>query len=134
MCRPVVVSLHLALHPPRCLMLVPPPARLPPADAAVLLVLLPLVAAGGVPQVRATTRTKLAALQHRLGTAIRILVVEEDSDPDVVRSFRVSALPAFLLVRQGIELWRQPGLPEGDFVVEQLLRRASGPAAPATET
>lgn len=112
-------------------MLVSPPSHPPLADAAVLLVLLPRVAAGGAPPGRATTRIRLAGLQRRLGAAIHILVVEEDSDPDVVRSFRVPVLPAFLLVRQGIELWRQPGLPEGELIVEQLLRRVGGTAAPA---
>ncbi|RZK61605.1 MAG: thioredoxin [Hymenobacter sp.] len=102
-----------------------PLLHLPPADTAVLLVLLPRLAGGAAQQGRTTTRTQLDTLQRRLGTAMRILVVDETTDPDVVRSFRVPALPAFLLVRQGTELWRQPGLPEGERIVEQLLRRAS---------
>lgn len=113
-------------------MLVTPP-RLPPAPTAVLLVLLPLMAAGVAQQVRATTRTLLDALQRRLGTQVQVLVVEEESDPDVVRSFWAEPLPAFLLVRQGVELWRQPGLPEGEHLAEQLLHRlglAANPAAP----
>lgn len=112
-------------------MLVSPPPRLSPPDAAVLLVLLPLVAAGVAQPVRATTRGMLDQLQQRLGTAIQVLVVDEASDPDVVRSFRVPALPAFLLVRQGIELWRQPGLPEGETIVEQLLQRVGWPGSQA---
>lgn len=104
-------------------MLVSSPPRLPPADAAVLLVLLPLVVAGVAQQVQAATRVMLDKLQQRLGTAIQVLVVDEANDPDVVRSFRVPTLPAFLLVQQGIELWRQPGLPEGGAIVEQLLQR-----------
>lgn len=104
-------------------MRITPPPRLPPADAAVLLVLLPRVAAGVAPQVRVTTLTMLDALQRRLGTAIRVLVVDEQNDPDVVHSFHVPALPAFLLMQQGAELWRQPGLPEGELIIEQLLHR-----------
>ncbi|MGI4735713.1 MAG: hypothetical protein ACRYG7_11100 [Janthinobacterium lividum] len=114
-------------------MLIPPSPGVPPTGAAVLLVLLPLVATGIARQVRATTRAMLDGLQLRLGTTIQILVVEEENNPDVVRSFRVTGLPTFLLLRQGIELWRQPGLPEGEFIVEQLLRRlhlASGQATP----
>lgn len=100
-----------------------PPPGLPPADAAVLLVLLPLGATGVARQVRTTTRAMLDGLQRRLGTTIQVLAVEEENDPDVVRSFRVMGLPSFLLLQQGIELWRQPGLPEGEFIVEQLLHR-----------
>ena len=107
-------------------MLVAAPPHLPPADAAVLLVLLPL-AAGVAQPVPASTRTMLDKLQFRLGTVIRVLVVDEENDPDVVRSFRVAALPAFLLVRQGVELWRQTGLPEGELIAEQLLQRAGQP-------
>lgn len=112
--------------PPTLRMLVSASSHLPPANAAVLLVLLPL-AAGGAQQGRAGIRAMLDKLQHRLGTAIQILVVDEENDPDVVRSFRVPVLPAFLLVRQGIELWRQPGLPEGESIAEQLLQRVYRP-------
>lgn len=111
------------------------PPQLPPANATVLLVLLPLMAAGVARQVRASTRPMLEALQHRLGSRIQVLVVEEESDPDVVHSFRAAPLPAFLLVRQGIELWRQPGLPEGEQMAEQLLHRlrlADGLPPPGT--
>lgn len=100
--------------------ILPPPSP-PPAEAAVLLVLLPLAATGSARQGRATTRAMLEGLQHRLGTRVHVLVVEEENDPDVVRSFRVPNLPSFLLLRQGLELWRQPGLPEGESIVEQLL-------------
>lgn len=127
------LALKPSLLPYPTLMLVATPPRLPPAAVAVLLVLLPL-AAGVAQPGRAGTRAMLDKLQHRLGTAIQVLVVDEENDPDVVRSFRVPVLPAFLLVRQGIELWRQPGLPDGELIAEQLLqrvRRPSGQAAPS---
>jgi hypothetical protein len=37
-----------------------------------------------------------------------------------VRSFGQPALPACVLVRQGVELWRQPGLPTADAVAGLL--------------
>lgn len=106
------------------------PPRLPPADAAVLLVLLPQTMEGAQP-LRAGTQAMLARLQYRLGPAIQVLVVDEENDPDVVRSFRVPGLPAFLLVQRGIELWRQSGLPEGELIAEQLLQRVHRPGSPA---
>ncbi|NML63855.1 thioredoxin [Hymenobacter sp. RP-2-7] len=103
-----------------------------PPQAAVLLVLLPLVA-GGLRQQAWATATKLrTALQHRLGAAIQVLVVEEENDPVVVRSFRAASLPTFVLVRHGIELWRQAGLPEGEAIAEQLLRLAGSPPTPGS--
>lgn len=84
-----------------------------PPDAAVLLVLLPL-------GVGAAATVTLAALQQQLGTAVRVLAIEEATHPAVVRSFGPTALPACVLVRQGVELWRQPGLPNADAVAGLL--------------
>jgi hypothetical protein len=95
----------------------PPPS----ADAAMLLVLLPPV--GTAPQVRVATLAALAALQQKLGAAIRVLTVDEVSHPSVVRSFQATDLPCFVLMRQGVELWRQGGLPEGKTIVPLLLAR-----------
>ena len=105
----------------------PPPQY---ADAAMLLVLLPPV--GTAPQVRAATLAALAALQRELGAAIRVLTVDEVSHPVVVRSFYPTDLPCFVLMRQGVELWRQGGLPEGEVIVPQLLSML-GPAGVAVE-
>jgi hypothetical protein len=100
---------------------IPSPSSALAADAAVLLVLLPPV--GTAQPVRAATLAAIQALQQRLGSVIRVLSVDEDSHPAVVRSFQPADLPAFVLVRQGVELWRQQGLPEGEFIVPQLLAR-----------
>ena len=96
----------------------PPPS----ADAAMLLVLLPSV--GTAPQVRVAA---LATLQQELGAAIRVLTVDEVSHPSVVRSFQATDLPCFVLMRQGVELWRQGGLPEGEAIVPLLLARLYSP-------
>ena len=93
----------------------------PPADAAMLLVLLPPV--GTAPQVRVATLAALATLQRELGAAIRVLTVDEGSHPSVVHSFQATDLPCFVLVRQGIELLRQGGLPEGGAIVPMLLEK-----------
>ena len=90
-------------------------------DAAVLLVLLPPL--GSAPPVRAATLAALQVLQQQLGPVIRVLSVDDASHPAVVRSFHTADLPAFVLVRQGVELWRQQGLPEGELIVAQLLAR-----------
>lgn len=107
-----------------------PPIPLLPTEAAVLLVLLPLGAGGLLQQARATALR--VALQHRLGAAIQVLVVKEENDSAVVRSFRATSLPTFVLMRQGIELWRQAGLPEGEAIAKQLLRLAGSPPVPGS--
>lgn len=86
-----------------------------------LLVLLPPI--GTAPQVRAATLAALAALQWELGAAIRVLTVDEMSHPVVVHSFHVTDLPCFVLMQQGVELWRQGGLPEGEAIVPLLLSK-----------
>ena len=88
-----------------------------------LLVLLPPV--GTAPQVRVATLAALTALQGELGTAIRVLTVDEESHPSVVHSFQVTDLPCFVLVRQGVELLRERGLPEGEGIVPLLLNKLS---------
>ena len=95
-----------------------------------LLVLLPPV--GTAPQVRAATLAGLAALQRELGTAIRVLTVDEVSHPVVVRSFHATDLPCFVLVQQGVELLRQGGLPEGAALAPLLLSKL-GPVGLAAE-
>ena len=95
-----------------------------------LLVLLPPV--GTAPQVRAATLAALAALQREVGPAIRVLTVDELSHPSVVHSFHATDLPCFVLMRQGVELWRHGGLPEGEGIVLLLLSKL-GPAGVAFE-
>lgn len=98
------------------------PSALPP-DTAVLLVLLPLELGS---ELMGETRTaaSLRTLQGRLGTAIRVLKIDEASHPAVVRSFGPPQLPACVLVRQGVELWRLQGLPEDESIVSALLEVA----------
>lgn len=55
-----------------------------------------------------------------------MLAIDEASHPAVVRSVGAPTLPASVLVRQGVELWRQPGLPDAAAVVGLL--RAAPPA------
>lgn len=84
-----------------------------------LLVLLPPAVAGQAP---ALSLGALRALQARLGPTVRVLRVDEASHPTVVHSFsgQPAALPACVLVRQGVELWRQPGLPQADAIEARL--------------
>ena len=99
----------------------PTPSPAVAAEPAVLLILLP--PAGTAKPVRAATLAAIQVLQQRLGSVIRVLSVDQDNHPTVVHSFQPADLPAFVLVRQGVELWSQRGLPEDEFIVPQLLAR-----------
>jgi len=94
------------------------------AEPAVLLILLP--PAGTAKPVRAATLAAIQVLQQRLGSVIRVLSVDQENHPTVVHSFQPVDLPAFVLMRQGEELWSQRGLPEDEFIVPQLLARLAG--------
>ena len=91
---------------------------------AVLLVLLPPNTCPHA-SVGPGVRVALRILQDQLGDSIRVLTIDEGSHPAVVRSFGLAELPACVLVRQGVELWRQQGLPEEDGLVSVLLRKIS---------
>ena len=97
-----------------------------PAHAAMLLVLLPAVGPG-IEQETQPTRTAtnllLKGLQLQLGAAVRVLKVDEASHPAVVHAFDGRSVPAFVLLRDGEELFRQQGLPEGAALVALLLSK-----------
>jgi hypothetical protein len=97
-----------------------------PPHVAMLLVLLPPVGPAAGQQllaVRTTTLLLLNTLQQQVGAAIRVLRVDEASHPAVVHSFDGRGLPAFVLIRDGVELWRQQGLPEGERMAAKLLSK-----------
>ena len=62
------------------------------------------------------------SVQAQLGSLVRVLRIDETDYPDVVQSFAITQMPAFVLVRRGIELWRQQGLADETMLVE-LIRR-----------
>ena len=98
-------------------------SRVPTAsDTAVLLVLLPL------PAGQATSAPTLRHLQQRLGSAVRVLTIDEATHPAVVRSFGMPELPACVLMRQGVELWRQQGLPSPEALLATLQAAQLGPS------
>jgi thioredoxin-like negative regulator of GroEL len=105
-----------------------PSAVLPllPAHPAMLLVILPTVGPGNqqeTPLSREATVLLLKSLQLELGTAIRVLKVDEASHPAVVRAFNSRGVPAFVLLRDGAELYRQQGLPVGVSMAALLLSK-----------
>lgn len=79
------------------------------AHSAVLLIFF-MPSEGANRQQRALLTALADSLQKRLGSLLRILRIDETNHPDVVQSFAITQTPAFVLVRQGIELWRQQGL------------------------
>lgn len=96
------------------------PAAAPSAPpVAVLLVLLPPPVAG--PALPAECAALLADLRRQVGPVVRVLTIDEASHPAVVRSFGAPQLPACVLMHQGVELWRQPGLPRAEHLLAALL-------------
>ncbi|WP_210116041.1 hypothetical protein [Hymenobacter wooponensis] len=90
-------------------------------EAAVLLVLLPQLAHDAALAVPAVSAADLAALQRQLGSGVQVLTVDQAANPAVVRSFAPLHLPACVLVYQGVELWRQEGLPSAEDVMPLVL-------------
>lgn len=100
------------------------PAQVSPVTA-VLLVMLPPLAGSNAAQIPAYSATDLAGLQRRLGAAVRVLKIDEDTYPAVVRSFTPAQLPTCVLVHQGVELWRQQGIFQADEVVNTVLAKVA---------
>ena len=107
-----------------------------PAHAAMLLVLLPTVGPDSKQETlleRNATNELLNKLQVWLGSAIRVLKVDEGSHPGVVRAFDGRGVPAFVLLRGGEELWRQQGLPQGEPMAALLLSKLESTVPLAAE-
>ena len=93
-------------------------------ETAVLLVLLP-PADAATPRIVAL----LADLQRQLGTAIKVLRLDEATYPAAVHSFDGRGLPAFVLMHHGVELWHQLGLPDGPGLAALLLSKIGPPGS-----
>ncbi|MCY7359420.1 MAG: thioredoxin [Rudanella sp.] len=61
---------------------------------------------------RATLTALAQSLQKHLGSQVRVLRIDEATHPEVVQSFGIVQTPAFVLVRQGVEIWWQEGIPD----------------------
>ncbi len=81
-----------------------------PAHAAVLLCFMPAVTIRQKGGEYLTLNAVVNQLQKRLPASVRMLRIDELAHPEVVKSFNVSELPAFVLVRQGVEQWRREGV------------------------
>ncbi|AQG78917.1 thioredoxin domain-containing protein [Spirosoma montaniterrae] len=86
-----------------------------PAQTAVLLCFLP--AKPQPPAEGASLSVLTDRLQQQLPPSVRLLKVDEIRHADVVKSFNLSQLPAFVLVQQGVELGRREGTRSWDDVV-----------------
>lgn len=62
-----------------------------------------------------------SSLQKQFGSLLRVIQVDEANHPDVVQSFAITQTPAFVLVRRGIELWRQVGM-SGEAALVELIQ------------
>ncbi|RSK50009.1 thioredoxin [Hymenobacter rigui] len=98
------------------------PNPTPPA-AAMLLVMMPPAAARPGPAGPYFSATDQSRLQHLLGAGVQVLRIDEAEYPAVVRSFAPPRLPACVLLWQGMELWRQEGLPQPELVAPIIQAR-----------
>ncbi len=90
-----------------------------PARTVVLLLFMP--PARTAHSLRATLTALAQSLQDHLGSQVRVLRIDEATHPEVVQSFHITQTPAFVLVRQGVEIWRQQdGLLDGDTLVRMI--------------
>ena len=89
------------------------------ARSAVLLIFFMPLALDSHAQ-RASLTALANSLQTRLGNRVRVLRIDEANHPDVVRSFAITQPPTFVLIRRGVELWRQVGLSDENTLIEWI--------------
>ena len=91
------------------------------AHSAVLLIFFVPSESDHSPQ-QAVSSALAKSVQAQLGNLVRVLRIGEADHPDVVQSFAITQLPAFVLIRRGVELWRQQGPMEETTLVEGIRR------------
>ncbi len=84
-----------------------------PAKTTILLVFVPTVPSWDTVQ-EPSLPALIDVMQRQLGTSVPILMLNETLHADVILSFHVHQLPAFVLVQQGVELWRHEGMLDQD--------------------
>ena len=71
-----------------------------------------------------SSRAALAALadamEAQLAGLVRLLRIDENHQSDVAQSFAVTKTPTFVLLRRGVELWRQEDFSEAPTLVELI--------------
>lgn len=99
------------------LIVMAPPASLLTASSQLPVL---LVFAPTAPTQRAGVDQLLAQARSVLERAVRIVRISETTHPEVVLSFGFTTLPAFVLLRQGLELWRHTGPIDSHELFHQL--------------
>ncbi|GAB3713582.1 hypothetical protein GCM10027592_52920 [Spirosoma flavus] len=89
-----------------------------PARTAVLLVFMPPATAGN--QQRSSLIAFANVLQNLVGESVRVLKIDEVTHPEVVQSFKVTFVPTFVFVQEGVELWRQMGITDAVFLAKRV--------------
>lgn len=79
-----------------------------------------LVFSPAAPDHRAEVDRLLEKALSVLSLTVQIMRVSETTHPEVVRSFGFTALPAFVLLQRGQELWRYSGPVDGSELFFQL--------------
>ncbi|MFD2935177.1 thioredoxin domain-containing protein [Spirosoma flavum] len=89
-------------------------------QSAVLLIFMPPERADH--QLKALLTALATSVQAHFGLQIRVLKIDELNHADVVRSFAITHTPSFVLVRMGVELWRQESLPNEPALILLIQR------------
>lgn len=105
-------------HAPATELNTPNPALLTARSAVLLIFFMPPALANRAE--RASLVVLANSLQQELSGLVRVLRIDEDIHLDVVRSFAITKMPAFVLVRRGVELWRQEGLTDEETLADVI--------------
>ncbi|GAB3946016.1 hypothetical protein GCM10028805_16060 [Spirosoma harenae] len=79
-----------------------------------------LVCTSAAPAQRAEVDRLLENVRSLLNPTVQIMRVSDSTHPEVVRSFGITALPAFVLLQRGQELWRYSGPVDSADLFSQL--------------
>lgn len=104
----------------------PPNATLPEwesAQDAILLVFMPEV--GYDMTLEALLEILVDSLRQQLGRTLHTLKINHRTHREVTRSFHITFIPTFVLIRGGVELWRHQGLLSEDTIIP-IIRKLLG--------
>lgn len=70
------------------------------------------------PRSKTDAMALIDSIHRHFADQINLLRIDPIQHPSVASSFHVAQSPTFILLRQGVELWRQTGLPHEDILIQ----------------
>lgn len=78
--------------------------------------------AGGKP----ASSTTVEGIKKSVGQYVQVTKVDTEAQPEIIRTFNVQQLPAYILFNHGLEIWRHEGSIDGQILSQLVQQKVNG--------